>query len=32
MFVYGANFFLFKPGLLLLPFGLVLTLPLASGR
>ncbi len=31
MFVYGANFFLFKPGLLLLLFGLVLTLPLATG-
>jgi glycosyltransferase involved in cell wall biosynthesis len=31
MFVYGANFFLFKPGLLLLLFGLALTLPLATG-
>ena len=38
MFVYGANFFLFKPGLVLLALGLLLTLPLvvrrshASGR
>jgi glycosyltransferase involved in cell wall biosynthesis len=31
MFVYGANFFLFKPGLLLLLVGLVLTVPLATG-
>jgi glycosyltransferase involved in cell wall biosynthesis len=31
MFVYGANFFLFKPGLLLLLFGLLLTVPLATG-
>jgi glycosyltransferase involved in cell wall biosynthesis len=31
MFVYGANFFLFKPGLLLLALGLLLTLPLAVG-
>jgi glycosyltransferase involved in cell wall biosynthesis len=31
MFVYGANFFLFKPGLLLLLFGLALTVPLATG-
>jgi glycosyltransferase involved in cell wall biosynthesis len=31
MFVYGANFFLFKPGLLLLALGLALTLPLAVG-
>ena len=31
MFVYGANFFLFKPGLLLLLLGLVLTLPLSFG-
>jgi hypothetical protein len=31
MFVYGANFFLFKPGLLLLLLGLVLTVPLATG-
>jgi glycosyltransferase involved in cell wall biosynthesis len=32
MFVYGANFFLFKPGLLLLAMGLLLTLPLTSGE
>src|SRR5688572_26133633 len=32
MFVYGADFFLFKPGLLLLAVGLVLTLPLAFGQ
>jgi glycosyltransferase involved in cell wall biosynthesis len=31
MFVYGANFFLFKPGLLLLALGLLLTLPLSFG-
>jgi glycosyltransferase involved in cell wall biosynthesis len=31
MFVYGANFFLFKPGLLLLAVGAVLTFPLAFG-
>jgi glycosyltransferase involved in cell wall biosynthesis len=31
MFVYGANFFLFKPGLLLLAAGLLLTLPLSLG-
>jgi glycosyltransferase involved in cell wall biosynthesis len=31
MFVYGANFFLFKPGLLLLALGLLLTLPLSLG-
>jgi hypothetical protein len=31
MFVYGADFFLFKPGLLLLLLGLVLTLPLVMG-
>jgi len=31
MFVYGANFFLFKPGLLLLLLGLLLTLPLSFG-
>ena len=31
MFVYGANFFLFKPGLLALLLGLVLTVPLATG-
>jgi glycosyltransferase involved in cell wall biosynthesis len=32
MFVYGADFFLFKPGLLLLTVGLLLTLPLAFGQ
>ncbi len=31
MFVYGANFFLFKPGLLLLVLGLMLTFPLSFG-
>jgi glycosyltransferase involved in cell wall biosynthesis len=31
MFVYGANFFLFKPGLVLLALGLLLTLPLSFG-
>ncbi len=31
MFVYGADFFLFKPGLLLLFLGLLLTLPLSFG-
>lgn len=31
MFVYGANFFLFKPGLLLLFVGCLLTFPLALG-
>jgi glycosyltransferase involved in cell wall biosynthesis len=31
MFVYGANFFLFKPGLVLLVFGLLLTFPLSFG-
>jgi glycosyltransferase involved in cell wall biosynthesis len=31
MFVYGANFFLFLPGLALLGLGLLLTLPLAGG-
>jgi glycosyltransferase involved in cell wall biosynthesis len=31
MFVYGANFFLFKPGLLLLVLGLLLTFPLSFG-
>jgi glycosyltransferase involved in cell wall biosynthesis len=31
MFVYGADFFLYKPGLLLLLMGLVLTLPLSRG-
>ena len=32
MFVYGADFFLFKPGLLLLAVGLLLTLPLGFGQ
>jgi glycosyltransferase involved in cell wall biosynthesis len=32
MFVYGADFFLYKPGLLLLALGLLLTLPLALGE
>lgn len=31
MFVYGANFFLFKPGLLLLALGALLTFPLSFG-
>jgi hypothetical protein len=31
MFVYGADFFLFKPGLLILALGLLLTVPLAFG-
>jgi glycosyltransferase involved in cell wall biosynthesis len=31
MFVYGANFFLFKPGLVLLLLGLLLALPLSFG-
>jgi glycosyltransferase involved in cell wall biosynthesis len=31
MFVYGANFFLYKPGLLLLAMGLLLTVPLSFG-
>jgi len=31
MFVYGANLFLFKPGLLLLALGVLLTLPLSFG-
>ena len=31
MFVYGADFFLFKPGLLLLAVGLLLTLGLSFG-
>jgi glycosyltransferase involved in cell wall biosynthesis len=31
MFVYGANFFLYKPGLILLALGTLLTLPLAFG-
>ncbi|HVR60298.1 MAG TPA: glycosyltransferase family 2 protein [Polyangia bacterium] len=32
MFVYGANFFLYKPGLLMLVLGLLLTLPLSFGQ
>jgi hypothetical protein len=32
MFVYGADFFLVKPGVLLLVVGLVLTLPLTFGQ
>ncbi|HXJ20051.1 MAG TPA: glycosyltransferase family 2 protein [Polyangia bacterium] len=31
MFVYGADFFLFKPGIVLLVLGLMLTLPLSFG-
>jgi hypothetical protein len=31
MFVYGADFFVLKPGFMLLGLGLVLTLPLAFG-
>jgi len=31
MFVYGADFFLFRPGLLLLVVGLLLTLPMTRG-
>jgi len=31
MFVYGADFFAFKPGVVLLALGLVLTLPLSVG-
>jgi glycosyltransferase involved in cell wall biosynthesis len=31
MFIYGADFFLYKPGLLLLLAGLVLTLPISFG-
>jgi len=31
MFVYGADFFLFRPGLLLLILGLLLTLPMTLG-
>jgi glycosyltransferase involved in cell wall biosynthesis len=32
MFVYGAEFFTFRPGLAILALGLLLTLPLAGGR
>jgi len=31
MFIYGADFFLFRPGLILLFIGLLLSLPLAFG-
>jgi glycosyltransferase involved in cell wall biosynthesis len=31
MFVYGADFFVLRPGLILLAFGLLLTLPLSFG-
>jgi hypothetical protein len=31
MFVYGANFFLFKPGILLFAVGCLLTFPLSFG-
>jgi hypothetical protein len=31
MFIYGADFFLFRPGLLLLALGLLLTLPMSLG-
>jgi glycosyltransferase involved in cell wall biosynthesis len=31
MFVYGASFFLYRPGFILLVLGLVLTLPLSFG-
>ena len=31
MFIYGADFFLFRPGLCLLALGLLLTLPLSFG-
>jgi glycosyltransferase involved in cell wall biosynthesis len=31
MFIYGANFFLYKPGIVLLTLGLCLTLPLSFG-
>jgi glycosyltransferase involved in cell wall biosynthesis len=31
MFIYGANFFLFKPGLVLLGLGLCLVVPLSFG-
>src|SRR5207247_5139600 len=29
MFIYGADFFLFRPGMLLLALGLLLTLPMS---
>jgi hypothetical protein len=31
MFIYGADYFAFKPGVFLLALGLLLTLPLSSG-
>jgi hypothetical protein len=31
MFIYGADFFLYRPGLLLLGLGLALTLPMTFG-
>lgn len=31
MFIYGADFFLFRPGLILLTLGLMMTIPLAAG-
>jgi hypothetical protein len=31
MFVYGADFFVFKPGIVLLVLGLLITLPLTFG-
>jgi glycosyltransferase involved in cell wall biosynthesis len=31
MFIYGADFFLYRPGLLLLAVGLLLTLPMSLG-
>ncbi len=31
MFIYGADFFLFRPGLLVLSIGLLLTLPMTFG-
>src|SRR5207248_10679660 len=31
MFVYGADFFLYRPGLIVLALGLLLTLPLSLG-
>lgn len=32
MFIYGADFFLIKPGILMLALGLLLTLPLSFGQ
>jgi glycosyltransferase involved in cell wall biosynthesis len=31
MFIYGSDFFVFKPGLVLLALGLLITIPLAGG-